>query len=105
LLAFRAGDVSGGADETPSGEGEVRPSPGSVASTAAVAPAELVEPFSDRELEVIRLIAAGRSNQEIADQLFVALSTVKWHVNNIYGKLNVKSRTQAAKRAGQLGLL
>jgi LuxR family maltose regulon positive regulatory protein len=104
LLAFRNVDANAGKDEAQSSEGEVRPASINVDSTAA-APAELVEPFSERELEVIRLIAAGRSNQEIADQLFVALSTVKWHVNNVYGKLNVKSRTQASKRARQLGLL
>jgi len=61
--------------------------------------------LSERELEVIRLIAEGRSNQEIAETPFVALSTIKWRVNNTYGKLNVRSRTQAMARAQQLGLL
>ena len=55
----------------------------------------LVEPLSERELEVLRLIAEGHSNQAIADRLVVAVSTVKKHVNNIYGKLDVQSRTQA----------
>jgi LuxR family maltose regulon positive regulatory protein len=68
-------------------------------------PAGLVEPFSDRELEILRLVASGSSNQEIADKLFVAVSTVKWHVNNIFGKLGVKSRAQAAARAKQLKLV
>jgi LuxR family maltose regulon positive regulatory protein len=105
LLAVRKGDAQAVRAEVQVGEGTAQASAASVNSPSANAPAELVEPFSERELEVIKLIAAGRSNQEIADQLFVALSTVKWHVNNIYGKLNVKSRTQAAKRARQLGLL
>ncbi len=66
---------------------------------------DLVEPLSDRELEVLRLIAEGYANQEIADRLVVALSTVKTHINNIYGKLGVQSRTQALARARTLGLL
>jgi LuxR family maltose regulon positive regulatory protein len=65
----------------------------------------LVEPLSDREREVLILIAAGYSNQEIADRLVVALSTVKTHINNLYGKLGVQSRTQALARARSLGLL
>jgi LuxR family maltose regulon positive regulatory protein len=65
----------------------------------------LVEPLSERELEVLRLIAAGRSNQEIADTLIIALSTVKRHINNLYGKLDVQSRTQAILRARELNLL
>ena len=65
----------------------------------------LVEPLSERELEVLRLIAVGLSNQEIAEQLITALSTVKKHINHIYGKLAVRSRTQAVARARELGLL
>jgi LuxR family maltose regulon positive regulatory protein len=65
----------------------------------------LVEPLSERELEVLRLIAEGHSNQAIADRLIVAVSTVKKHVNNIYGKLDVQSRTQALARARELELL
>lgn len=65
----------------------------------------LIEPLSERELEVLRLIAAGCSNQEIAARLVVALSTIKTHINNIYGKLGVQSRTQALARARTLNLL
>jgi LuxR family maltose regulon positive regulatory protein len=65
----------------------------------------LIEPLSQRELEVLGLIAAGLSNQEIADQTYVAVSTIKWHIRNIYGKLGVKSRTQAIARAQELNLL
>jgi LuxR family maltose regulon positive regulatory protein len=54
---------------------------------------------------VLRLIAAGLSNREIAETLVVALSTAKNHVHSIYGKLNVHSRTQAVARAKELGLL
>lgn len=74
-----------------------------LASTASETP--LVEPLSDREREVLRLIAAGLSNQEIASRLVLALSTVKTHTKSIYWKLNAKSRTQAVARARELNLL
>ena len=54
---------------------------------------------------MLALLAAGRSNRQIASELFVALSTVKTHIKNIYGKLDVRNRTQAVSRAGELGLL
>jgi LuxR family maltose regulon positive regulatory protein len=66
---------------------------------------ELVEPLSERELEVLQLIAEGLTNQEIASRLFLALNTVKAHSRNIYGKLGVHSRTQAIARARALGIL
>ena len=65
----------------------------------------LVEPLTDRELEVLRLIAAGRSNQRIAHDLVVALDTVKKHVTHVLGKLGAANRTEAAARARQLGLI
>ncbi len=68
-------------------------------------PQPLVEPLSERELEVLRLIAAGYSNRAIAERLVIALGTVKRHINNIYGKLGVGSRTQAIARANALRLL
>ena len=65
----------------------------------------LIEPLSDRELEVLQYLATGMSNQAIADQLFVSLAAVKWHARNIYGKLEVNNRTQAVARARELGFL
>lgn len=65
----------------------------------------LVEPLSERELEILQLIAAGQSNEEIAQTLVIALGTVKKHINNIYGKLDVHSRTQALAQAKALNLL
>jgi LuxR family maltose regulon positive regulatory protein len=66
---------------------------------------KLVEPLSQRELEVLRLIAQGFSNREIGKQLFLALNTVKGHNQKIYSKLQVKSRTEAIARAHELDLL
>jgi LuxR family maltose regulon positive regulatory protein len=65
----------------------------------------LIEPLSDRELEVLKLIAQGFSNSEIAESLVVAISTVKTHINNIYRKLDVSKRIQAVQRARELNLL
>lgn len=65
----------------------------------------LIEPLSPRELEVLRLVAAGQTNREIGEALFVATGTIKKHLNNIFGKLAVSNRTQAIARARELGLL
>jgi LuxR family maltose regulon positive regulatory protein len=65
----------------------------------------LVDPLSERETDVLRLIVAGLSNPEIAEELTIAESTVKTHINHIYGKLSVTSRTQAAAKARELKLL
>jgi LuxR family transcriptional regulator, maltose regulon positive regulatory protein len=65
----------------------------------------LVDPLSERELEVLKLIAAGASNEEIAERLVIAIGTVKRHVSNILGKLTVSNRTQAVARAQAIGLL
>jgi LuxR family maltose regulon positive regulatory protein len=66
---------------------------------------DLIEPLSERELEVLTLVAEGLTNPEIASRLFLTLNTIKGHTRNIYGKLNVHSRTQAIARAQALGLL
>lgn len=65
----------------------------------------LVEPLSERELEVLQLVAEGLTNRQIAERLFLALSTVKGHNRVIYGKLNVGRRTEAVARARELGIL
>lgn len=65
----------------------------------------LIEPLSERELEILQLIAQGLSNSEISARLFLALSTVKGHNRNIFGKLEVQRRTEAVARARDLGLL
>jgi LuxR family maltose regulon positive regulatory protein len=65
----------------------------------------LLDPLTDRELEVLSLIAAGLSNGEIAEELVIATGTVKRHINNIYGKLDVHSRTQAVAKANDLRLM
>jgi DNA-binding NarL/FixJ family response regulator len=68
-------------------------------------PQPLVVPLSDRELEIVRLLADGRSNREIATALFLAEGTVKNHVTNVLAKLGARDRTQAALRARALGLV
>ena len=73
--------------------------------TAAPASQPLVEPLSARELEVLTLIAAGHSNEAIASKLIISVKTAKRHISNIYGKLGVKSRTQAVALARELKLV
>ena len=69
------------------------------------APAGLVEALSERELEVLRLVALGRSNSQIAEKLFVAVGTVKSHLHTISGKLGASNRVEAVARGRELGLL
>jgi LuxR family maltose regulon positive regulatory protein len=64
-----------------------------------------IEPLSMREQEVLQLAAGALTNREIADRLFISVGTVKWHMNHILAKLNVTSRSKAASRARELGLL
>ena len=66
--------------------------------------AEPHEELTDREMEVLRLIAKGKSNQELADDLFIGVKTVKFHVTNVLAKLGVEDRTQAAIYAFKHGL-
>jgi DNA-binding CsgD family transcriptional regulator len=69
------------------------------------APQPLDEPLSERELEVLALLASGKTNREIAADLFVTVGTVKSHTSNIYGKLGVRNRAEALARARDLGLI
>ena len=73
------------------------------ANTAIIT--DLIEPLSKRENQVLKLISDGLKNQEIADQLFVSITTVKTHVHNIYGKMDVRNRTAAVAKARELNLL
>lgn len=68
-------------------------------------PIQMVEPLSERELEILRQVAAGDSNKEIAVRFYITEGTVKNHVTNILGKLGVRDRTQAALRAREMGLI
>jgi LuxR family maltose regulon positive regulatory protein len=84
--------------------------PGSTAQPSVRVPTSasgpsVAEPLTERERDVLRLLAAGRSNPEIARTLYVELNTVKTHVKSLYGKLGVHSRVQATQRARELGLL
>ncbi len=79
--------------------------PGAGATAQSRKAGSLIEPLSERELEILRLIAAGHSNAEIGQKLYIATGTVKRHINNIYGKLDAGSRTQAIAKARALGLL
>jgi ATP/maltotriose-dependent transcriptional regulator MalT len=105
MLAYALFDASrqapGGSQATPG-----VPTGDSAAQPAACAsPEPLVEPLSERELEVLRLLATGRSNKEIASVLVVSVGTIKTHTNNIYRKLGARNRTEALTRAQHLNLL
>ncbi len=76
-----------------------------VTQNSAARPQPLAEPLSERELEILRLVASGASNKEIATALVIADGTVKNHVTNILGKLGVSDRTQAALKAKELGII
>ena len=74
-------------------------------STRAMPLEELPEPLSEREMEVLGLVASGMTNAQIADHMVVSENTVKKHINHIFGKLGVANRTQAILKARQAGLI
>jgi DNA-binding NarL/FixJ family response regulator len=92
-----------GRDRTPA-PGKVSASP-DLTSQNNTDSTRLEDPLSERELEVLALLASGRTNAEIAKELFVAVGTVKSHVNNIYRKLDAGNRTEAVTQARELKLL
>ena len=65
----------------------------------------LIEPLSEREIEVLRLVAQGLSNADITRRLYISLGTVKWHLNHIFAKLGVKNRTQAINKAKEIKII
>ncbi|TVQ28081.1 MAG: hypothetical protein EA382_02500 [Spirochaetaceae bacterium] len=89
------GDVPRGSD--------VRP--GSETPQTAESMADLVEPLSPREIEILACVSRGLSNEETGEELFISAGTVKWHMANIFGKLGVGNRTRAAAVARKLGLI
>jgi LuxR family maltose regulon positive regulatory protein len=70
-----------------------------------LASSSLAEPLSERELEVLRLLAAGYKYKEVAERLVITMNTVRSHTKNVYSKLNVNNRTQAITRAKELNML
>ena len=98
LGAFPAGQLAGASGDSPAAS-PTRVAPGQATTDA------LVEPLSERELDVLRLFGTDLSGPEIAGELVIALSTVRTHTKSIYSKLNVNSRRAAVKRATELGLL
>ena len=82
-----------------------QPSAAPSGRAAAITPLGLVEPLTNRELEVLRLLAVGRSNQRIARDLVVALDAIKKQVTHVLGKLGAANRTKAAARGRELGLI
>jgi ATP/maltotriose-dependent transcriptional regulator MalT len=89
------------------GPDEVQAAPVSAPSNDGkeASPPSLVEPLTDREAEVLGLLASGRTNREIAADLFVTVGTIKAHTSNIYAKLQARNRTEALARTRELGLL
>ena len=73
--------------------------------TKNISSAGLIEPLSERELEILQLIAQGLSNREISERLYLALDTVKGHNRKIFSKLQVQRRTEAVARVRELGLM
>jgi LuxR family maltose regulon positive regulatory protein len=82
---------------------DARHAPGLLGPSPSAQP--LVEPLSERELEILQLVSDGLSNREIAEKLILSVGTVKAHLHNVYGKLEVRGRTQAVARAREIDLI
>jgi len=104
LVAYAHGLLSAAGDAQAS-ERRADAMPDASAHAAASSAAALVEPLTDRELEVLRLIADGLTYGQVADTLIVSVNTVRFHVKSIYGKLGVDNRTTAIEQARSLHLL
>ncbi|HEV2258097.1 MAG TPA: LuxR C-terminal-related transcriptional regulator, partial [Streptosporangiaceae bacterium] len=105
LLMRACGEADAGTPQRLAAVSPPGPVPGRAGGQGQAGSPALIEPLTQRELEVLRLIAAGKSNQRIAHELVVALDTVKKHVTHVLGKLGAANRTEAAARARQLGLI
>lgn len=92
-------------ERSPPGRGEKRVESDDLAGDSRNQPPKLTDPLTEREEEILRLLASGWSDRKIAQHLILALETIKWYNKRIYSKLSVGNRTQAAARAGELGLL
>lgn len=86
-------------------DGEARPSPGLLPPSPEGRGESLLEPLTARELEVLHLLSAGRTNKEIASRLGITEHTIKFHVNAILGKLDAETRTEAVVHAARLGIV
>ena len=110
-LLFNRGNRGAGPDAAGPGRAADTPPMGTIAAQESPPPPPPagggggLEPLSERELEVLQLLATGRSNREIAAELYVATGTVKAHLNHIFRKLEARSRLQAVTRARELRLL
>jgi predicted ATPase/DNA-binding CsgD family transcriptional regulator len=107
ILIELAAPVEAGEEGTASAERQTGGAEEQLISPAPLPPhpPALVDPLTPRELEVLRLITEGMTNQQIADTLIISVGTAKFYTSQIYGKLNVTSRTQAIARAREIGLL
>ena len=103
IAAQRTGQAGRRASRSATWPGSSGPStPGSPRRSR---PPGIIDPLTSRELEVLEMLAAGRSNQAIAGELVVTLDTVKKHVGHVLGKLGAANRTEAVARARELNLL
>ena len=91
--------------DTPHSCGRRKPETGSPSSVVRRPSSPLIEPLNDRELQILRLLAAGLSDREIAQELYLSINTVKWYNRQIYAKLGVRRRDPAVARALELGIL